>query len=144
MAPTDANEAVSLVYFRSQFSDDDIKNYLLDAARSVGADLTTRWTVSSVDYTVTDIHGEFWDVENQIWKSPVEELIMYRTALAISQERVNSAAVDAIKIKDGDTSIDTSATARAGEESLKRTSRQYQDQLLTTRSNRFTGFTQGA
>ncbi len=143
-APHDTNQVVSIVYLRSQFTDLEIQDYLMDAVRKVGGDLVARWTISRTNYTVTDTHGELWDPDESIWRSSIESLFILRTAMQLAEERVNSAAVDAIKIKDGDTSIDTSATAHAGEQSAKRTTAAYKDELTRVRSNRSSGFSQGA
>ena len=145
-AAPSVGDSVLVVYTRTKFSNDDLINYLVDSSRFVGADINTHWTISPTDFTIIDTQTppEFWNEDLSLWDSNIEALIVYKSAMLLSQERVNSAAADAIKIKDGDTSIDTSATAKAGETAFKRNKELYDENLKVVRSNRFLGQAQNA
>lgn len=134
---------VTIFFRQSRYADADVINFLIDAARGLAGSLKYGWVVDESAASVMDgpgltqLHNENGDIRPEI-----EELIVLRAALTLFADKANQAADNAIKIKDGDTSIDTAATAGASEKALVRLGKQYKDAITKILVESFVGSAQ--
>ncbi len=130
-APEEASE-MFVIYQQSTYTDDEIIAFLEDSARIVGADLCIEWVVDTDNHLIT--HDDDGVVD-----ALVEQLIIFATAMTIFNDRANAAAGEAILIKDGDTTIDTSKTSGALSKRIESFTKQYGDMLVRAQLKRFGG-----
>lgn len=133
-----------ITYDVSIYASGEITYFLQDAAVNVVSDLGLPWYVDRnanlivQPSGVTDPFDSMYD-PNGVFDEDVEKLIVFRTAIQMYEDKSSGAADDAIKIRDGDTSIDTSTTANSSQTFLKRLDQQYSEALLRVRLRRFRG-----
>jgi hypothetical protein len=132
---------VTVFYSTSRYSDDQVINFLTDAARGLAGTLKYRWTVDLDLNTVTDAAADKPQLGDELGvvRPEIEELIVLRAGLGVFADKANSAAGNAIKIKDGDTMIDTATTAGASEKAIARLAGQYKDALKKVLVEGFVG-----
>jgi len=126
--PPEGSE-LSVVYEYSTLTDDAVLELLVDSARIVQSDLALR------DWVVQDDGA----IECVTINEDIQKLIVFRAAVAIAESKSNTAADDAIKIRDGDTSIDTSTTGDHAAKRTKRLQEQYDSNLVVVRNRLFKG-----
>lgn len=134
--PIDAD--VVAAYGLTRYTDDDLKSFLVDAALGVSADLPVRYAVQpgtghvQADDALAEPGGTDLDVT-------LQQLIVYKAALDVFADKANQAADDAIMIRDGDTTIDTSKTSTNSEAAMKRLTERYRTALLRAKHGRLKG-----
>jgi hypothetical protein len=133
-APVDGAE-LDVSYTVSRYSDLQVAEFLHDAARNVQSDLAVKWRVTAD--AIEDI-ADILFVDG-VPDNDFERLIVCRAAVAMYEDKSNVAADDAIKIRDGDTQIDTSATSQSTNKALARLWEYYHDARESLRSRRFLG-----
>jgi hypothetical protein len=136
----------TVIFTTTRYSDDDISGYLGDAAQAVDGTLKYGLVIDTVGLTVDDgsdpSSGQaLYQLNNSAGniRPEIEQLIVYGAGLGVYADKANTAADNAIKIKDGDTSIDTSATAGASEAAIKRLVAQYKCSMQKVLSEGFVG-----
>jgi hypothetical protein len=107
-----------IVYDNSKYTNNEIQSFVSDAAKDINARLKLNLVVDPSGVAVTDANAKFVTADN-VMVDDVENLIALKAGLLIREDITNNAASDAISIKDGDTSIDTSKTAAGNETRLK-------------------------
>jgi hypothetical protein len=134
-----AGDNILVQYRVARYSDAEVLEFLLDAARGVAADMKFKWSVSTVNHRITDLREELFDPETGSAYFEIEQLLVYRAGALLYADKTNQAASDAILIQDDATKIDTSKAATAGEKALKRLFDLYKDAVLRARSEGFMG-----
>jgi hypothetical protein len=137
-APT-ANAAIVVLYTRSQYTDTEIENFVLDAARMVQGDLDTTWLLDRDAKTINDVNSEFYVTARSDWRAEIEQLLYMRSAMVVRESLTQQAADDAILIRDGDTIIDTSKAAAAQAKQATGMLSRYDAILRDVQQSRFTG-----
>jgi hypothetical protein len=130
--------SVIVGYQNATYSDTEVLGFLLDAARDVKADLSLKAQIAPSGYRVIDPDAKLITAPNEM-NQDVERLIAMRAGINIRTDVANGAGGDAIMIKDGDTTIDTAATAKANESVLKRMNAEYDEKVRKALANRLTG-----
>jgi hypothetical protein len=134
----DVGDDILITYAVTRFNDDQILNFLKDAVTGVAADMLFGWGVDETDPAaplITDTEGAFESRE----KRRYEQLLVFRAGAFMFAAKSNQTAEDAIKIRDDDTSIDTSVTASSSEKALVRLINLYKQAVLIARSEGFMG-----
>jgi hypothetical protein len=145
--PVDGTELYT-VYDYSSYSDDDVLNFMADSAHVVLSALgANHWDITDSFQIQDDGQGNgqgdvMIDTNGEV-DHDLERLIVFRTAMALWEDKNNAAADGAIKIKDRDTAIDTSVTSESTRKVLLRLSKQFEDTLLLVRNRRFAGIAMG-
>lgn len=134
----DDTTSMVINYSLTRYPTSDVVQFLVDAALSVQADMSLGWAVSKTGrVTTTDAAlctGDGTDI------LPIfQKLIVYRASLDMYGDKANQAADDAIMVKDGDTTIDTSKTSGSSESAMKRLQTRYEVALREARASRFRG-----
>ncbi len=141
--PQDAPDGSVVVarYNNAGYSDDEIGQFLVDAAKRVGGDLSVPWLVNPDTFGITDIPDiEFVTIGASTVLLPlIENLIAMRAGANAYAEKANRASDDAIMVKDGDTLIDTSKAALAGKAALERMETDYASNLAEAMTRRQKG-----
>lgn len=141
--PASDGANIEVNYTRQQYSEEELLDVICDAAREVGVDLEINWLVNVAGRRITNINeAEFIapDGSTTLTLNPlITRLIVLKVDLVISTDKSNRATDDAILIKDGDTTIDTSRGAGAQSGSLTRKYDAYQKVLTNAKSRRFKG-----
>ena len=132
------------IYDLSTWNDDTLMEFIVDSVKVVASDLAVRWIFDPTGFTISDLDANkpiiFTDPKQPtVADDTIQKLIVYRAAISMIEEKVDAAADDAILIKDGDTTIDTSKTFAGGQSRLDRITEQYDKNLKVARMNRFTG-----
>jgi len=135
VAPDDASRIV-VIYSFTRYTDEEILEFLVDAATIVGGDIHVAWTItrSGVLNNVPDDLAVGTDLDHA-----VQKLIVYAAADVILTDKSNTAADEAIMVRDGSTTIDTSRASGASGKSLDRSSQRYKEALVLYRSRKFRG-----
>jgi len=135
--PLTAASVVTVTYTYTTYSDDDLQEFITDAANSVQGDLPANWEVA--DNTITTQDVPLMNCEQSSLKMLVQRLLIAKAALNVSSDKADTAGDDAITVKDGDTTIDTSKTSAATMKSLQVKEDRYDKMLTDTRSRLFRG-----
>jgi len=127
--PPQDSANVVVNYSLTRFTDDQIKNFIADAAIAVGGDLGLQWTVDVDTLVIDEIPLKVCNEDQKTLQYRVQTAIVYRAAVDIVGDKVNQAADKAILVKDGDTTIDTSKMAHSGERAMGRVQARYDEHL---------------
>lgn len=132
------------VYFSSNYADSDILSYIVDSTNGLIADFGLRnWQMNLGDPTnpqVNDPCDAPWGIPvAEQMDMPLQKLIAIRSALSMLSDNANQNANDAILIKDGDTTIDTSKTSAGSERAVKRMQADYDTAFRLVVANRASG-----
>lgn len=137
-ANTPAGTEVYVQYENARFTDAQILGFLVDGASRVAGDLRgVSWSPDPDAFRVTDDHGELDPAHRE--SNTLRSLIVFAASANLYGDVANAAANDAIKIRDGDTSIDTAATATAAGRNVERLQVMYHQALRAAQNQRFTG-----
>jgi uncharacterized protein involved in tellurium resistance len=137
-----------VTYNYTTYSDDDVMNFMADSAHVVLSALgANHWDITDSFSIQDDGDGNgqgdvMYNINGEV-DHDLERLIVFRTAMAIYEDKNYGAADGAIKIKDRDTAIDTSVTSESTRKVLARLQKQFEDTLLLVRNRRFTGMAIG-
>ena len=134
----DEGDEIVVPYSVTRYSDTDILNFLTDAVYGVGGDLNFDWDVDLTNPAAPQVI----DNQNVLVGRTLQrfkQLIVYRAGADLNAAKSNEAADDAIKIRDDDTSIDTSVTASANQKAVARLADLYMKTLTIARSEGFMG-----
>jgi len=129
---------VLVTYDAARFTDPEVIEFLADASRTVASDIVGPWSTDSEEATITDLTNTYVRADDTIVDT-LAKLLSLKAAIQIVSSKANSAADDAILIRDGDTTIDTSKGAGAIDKRLTALSRDYGDAWRRALANRFTG-----
>jgi hypothetical protein len=138
-----------VTYNSATFSDPEILDYLIDAAMTLKGDVKQSWGINAANHTIVDdsTNPSFFPPDHPddpAFADPsLLKLIVFRAAVGIYTQKNAKAADDAIMIKDGDTTINTSLAARATDSVLKRMVETYEQDLRRYRTEKFCGAAQG-
>lgn len=135
ITPPAVGAVVRVTYDAAAFTDGQIGSFLSDAANEVIADLHLHAYVDETDFVdendtlVTDgrLHPQ------------IARLIALKAAINARGDLTNTAADDAITVRDGDTSIDLSKGAWSGEKVMARLQMQYKEAMTRAATARFVG-----
>lgn len=118
---------IVVVYNSASYTDLAILARIVDAARAVGADLRLNWVVNESTSVIEGIPAGATIVANSatVLEPLIETLIVHRAALDIYVDKGNRAADDAILVRDGDTTIDTSKAAASSHRTIERMQQGY-------------------
>jgi hypothetical protein len=133
---------IFILYRVSRYTDREILDFLVDASRGVKADMKFTYSVDEASATIEDTESEMFDGNEEGVSKPyaeIEQLIVYRAGALLYAHKTNQAADDAILIRDGDTTIDTSKTAASTDKALTRLGSMYTAAVLRARSEGFMG-----
>jgi uncharacterized protein involved in tellurium resistance len=145
--PADGTELYT-VYNFSTYSDQEVMDFMADSAHVVLSALgANHWDITDSFSIQDDGDGNgqgdvMYNINGEV-DHDLERLIVFRTAMAVYEDKNYGAADGAIKIKDRDTAIDTSVTSESTRKVLARLSKQFEDALLIVRNRRFTGMAIG-
>jgi len=129
---------VVVTYTQTTYSDDEVQAFLADAAREVGGDLDLDWEVDDNNEWIYEIPDDWADGRDEL-VADVRGLLVLKTALVVADSKGARAADEAILIKDGDTTIDTSKAAGAQDRATQRRSKRYDQQVRNVLVKRFAG-----
>lgn len=142
-ADVDTGVNIDVNYNRSQYDDDQLKDFLCDAAIGVGIDLDIHWLVDYQTSTITNIdEAEFVLAYGNTISDldpVIQRLIVIKVDSIVASDKSNAATDDAIMIKDGDTTINTSLGSGAQGKSMERKQAKYQVSLTQALRRRFSG-----
>lgn len=142
--PQDAPSGARIVveYTNSGYTNGEVAEFAVDAARIVGSDLGIQWFVDVSGSQVTDIPDAIVVTvgAHTFLDATVEKLIALKAGLNMYTEKATRAADDAILVKDGDTLIDTSKAAAAGRNALERMTDEYATALKDALVRRQQGY----
>lgn len=130
---------IVVTYSRSQYSNNQMLGFLADAALEVGADVPIQWAISQSTFIISSIPDAEIDSVTGELKNDIQRLIVLMVDLKTREDKANSAGDDAIMIKDGDTSIDTSRGSAAQQKNVAAKRKVYDQKLSDARKRRFTG-----
>lgn len=138
--PPGAGLTVTVTYRRSKYSDDEVMGFLVDGVRGVKADMNLAIVVNDTNNTVDDAPGmnQLYDKTGKPFPR-MEQLFVLRGGWAMAEDKGGVAADDAVKIRDGDTSIDTATTAASTAKTIERKRDLYVEALKVARSEGFMG-----
>jgi hypothetical protein len=143
--PPTAGVSIIVVYNRSQYLDTEVNEYLVDAVNSVMADIgLSQWQTNDADPTnpllnYPDPIATPTPTQSNYLDPTITKLLILKAALTLKQDKGDQNSDDAILIKDGDTTIDTSKTAAASERSIMRLQNEYDKFWRIAVANRQTG-----
>lgn len=133
--------SVTVVYGQSVYTNIEILEFVVDAAKTVKSELVLGYDVihvlDSLDADVSDLTGIVYATDKM--DQTIEKLIALKAGIKIRTDLANTAAGDAIMVRDGDTTIDTAKTAQGNETVLKRMIEGYAAHLRTAIVNRTVG-----
>jgi hypothetical protein len=124
-------------YQHTQYTEDEVVEFLADAAETVASDLHSQWQVDGP--SVQDADGTIFVSPHGIADATVKRLIVGRAAIAIRRDKANTAADETIVVRDGSTAINTSQAALATERLLRRMTEEYERTLKRALASRFRG-----
>jgi hypothetical protein len=134
---------VVVTYDNSAYTNAEIEAFLADAASIVGADLGIMWLVIEEDgsWRITSIPDSEIDTvgSTQVLNATIVKLIALRGGIGTYQDKANRRADQAIMVRDGTTTIDTSKAASTGTRTLFNMETDYQVALKYALSRRFKG-----
>jgi hypothetical protein len=135
---------IDTFYDHARFSDEEILACLVDAAMVVASDVKQSWRVDPVTMKIVDDAGNpsFFDDRDRP-DVTLPKLIVFRAAVSVYLLKAFQAADDAIMIKDGDTTINTSLAAKSTDTATRRLTDMYVADLKRYRSEKFCGAAQG-
>lgn len=126
--PVELGSVVSIEYTYCSYSDDDIKEHIGDTINNYISALTNTdygfGSGTSTDYNIT---------------SNEKSLFVHGTVLNMIGVNLIDVAGDSIKIKDGDTMIDTSVSSKDAGETYNKILSKFLYLLKTVRTNTFQG-----
>jgi hypothetical protein len=134
----DEGDEIVVPYSVTRYSDTDILAFLINATYGVGGDLNFDWDVDLTNPAAPQVI----DNQNVLVGRTLQrfkQLIVYRAGADLNAAKANEAADDAIKIRDDDTSIDTSVTAAANQRAIARLADLYARTVIIARSEGFIG-----
>lgn len=141
----DENSELFVTYDYARYTDEQITQFLSDAARIVESDLGIRWDVHEtvgVIYDATDlivdVDGRWIDAYGEP-DATIEKLVVLRAAMSIYEEKNAQASDDAITVRDGTTMIDTSKAAHSSSKVLERLAKDYRVNMMAAKRQRFSG-----
>lgn len=137
-APPDIDADVTVNYGLTRYTDADLRDFLSDAAATVAADLPATLAASR-DTGRVEVPEQFLDAAGATLDVQIQKLLVYRAALDVFADKANQAADDAITIRDGDTTIDTSKSAQSSEAAMRRLTAKYDDALRRAKLGRLRG-----
>ena len=136
----DESTNIVVIYTYSRYTDDESQEFLDDAAEEVQSDLGKEWTVDSVTHLITDDASELFRLSSGTRADTgIIKLIVLKAALLLREDLANTAADDAILIKDGETTIDTSKGAGGQSRILALRQDQYTAALREVQMRIYTG-----
>jgi hypothetical protein len=133
---------VIVLYDTSTYTDAQVLEYVSDSLHYVVSKLALfGWQFNTTDPLhplANDPHDH--DIpQTNVMQQALEALIALGAGIQIRKDMAGTAGRDAILIKDGDTTIDTSKTANASEKVLKRMQAEYDNLMNVTIANRTRG-----
>lgn len=139
-APADTDRIV-VVYAYTRYTNAEVVEFLSDAALTVGGDVGIAWTIS------TNTPGKIIDVPDTLAAGTdldqgLKKLLVLAAADAVVSDKSNTAADEAIMVRDGSTTIDTSKASGASEKAIERIGERYKDALMEYRARKFRGVAQ--
>lgn len=134
----DDGSDVYAVFNEARYSDDTILDFLADAGAAVAGDLPAVWEVIHASGLIDDDADQMLNHDGRV-DDQIKQLIVVRAAFDMLGEKANSAADDAIMIKDGETTIDTSKGAGSINRRFDALSQEYALILRRVQANRFVG-----
>lgn len=145
VAPAIGMNVIAL-YDTSTYTDAQILHYVIDSTSYVISKLALwGWQFNTIDPLhplINDPYGRegCGDIpETNVMQHALEALIALGAGIQIRKDMAGTAGRDAILIKDGDTTIDTSKTANASEKVLMRMQKEYDNLMNVTIANRVRG-----
>lgn len=137
-SPPEPDSDVAVSYALTRYTDADLRTFLVDAALAVASDLPARLKVSRRSGHI-EVPEALLDEEGVEPDAAIQTLIVYKASLDIVADKANQAADDAIMIRDGDTTIDTSKTSQNSEAAVRRLAARYSQALLRAKHGRLRG-----
>lgn len=128
---------IFVVYQQATYADNELLGFLVDAAKAIASDLFLDWVVDGDTFKIVDEGGQF--VTDGQADATIEKLLVYKVAINVYDAKASRAADDAIMIRDGSTTIDTSKAARSSEKQVEKLEKKYQFYLREAQVNRFQG-----
>lgn len=132
---------VVIRYNNSSYSDTQVSERVTDAAREVGSDLEIEWEIDTEGFLIIDVpDAEVVTFRNQDKLNPlVEKLIALKAGINLYTDKANKASDEALLVRDGDTTLDTSKAAAAGSKTLERMNHDYREALRAALTRRLQG-----
>ena len=137
--PPDEGSDLIVQYAYTRYSSDQILQFLADAAITIQGDVNINWQIDRAGGRLTIADADLLTAPGTDLLAIFQKLLVYRASLDMVADKANQAADDAILIREGDTTMDTSKTAGSTENAVKRLQDRYQQALTEARKNRFRG-----